>query len=102
MIKSLGKLGASMGIPTEHNLIGENGRIVELRTQSVVVTDDVVTENYLLVDGMSVGTVSELVLKERRQMSTQGSIILVLLLNKKKELLAGPEIISRGFVYMKS
>lgn len=102
MIKSLGKLGASMGIPAEHNLIGENGRIVELRTQSVVVTDDVVTENYLLVDGMSVGTVSELVLKERRQMATQGSIILVLLLNKKKELLAGPEIISRGFVYMKS
>jgi ribonuclease J len=35
-------------------------------------------------------------------MATQGSIILVLLLNKKKELLAGPEIISRGFVYMKS
>lgn len=102
MIKSVAKLGASMGIPTNHNLIGENGRVVELRPTQVLVTEDIVTENYLLVDGTSVGSVSEVVLKERRQMSTQGSIILVLLMNKKKELVAGPEIISRGFVYMKS
>lgn len=102
MIKAVAKLGASMGIPTDHNLIGENGRIVELRPTKVVITEDIVTDSYLLVDGMSVGSVSELVLKERRQMSTQGSIILVLLINKKKELVAGPEIISRGFVYMKN
>ncbi|MEI6728038.1 MAG: ribonuclease J [bacterium] len=102
MLKSLGKLGAAMGIKYDHNLIGENGRIIELRPTQVVLTDDVITENYLLVDGMSVGTVSEVVLKERRQMSTQGSIILVLLINKKKELVSGPEIISRGFVYMKN
>lgn len=102
MIKSVCKLGASMGIPAENNLIGENGRVVELRPTQVLITEDIITDNYLLVDGMSVGTVSELVLKERRQMSTQGSIILVLLINKKKELAGGPEIISRGFVYMKS
>jgi len=102
MIKAVAKLGASMGIPTEHNLIGENGRIIELRPTKVVVTEDIVTDSYLLVDGMSVGSVSEVVLKERRQMSTQGSVIVVLLINKKKELVAGPEIISRGFVYMKN
>jgi ribonuclease J len=102
MLKSVGKLGAAMGIRFDHNLIGENGRVVELRPTQVVMTEDIVTENYLLVDGTSVGTVSEVVLKERRQMSTQGSIILVVLINKKKELVAGPEIISRGFVYMKS
>jgi len=102
MLKSVGKLGCEMGIPFDHNLIGENGRVLELRPTQVVLTDDRVTDKYLLVDGMSVGSVSELVLAERRQMAAQGVIMLVLLINKKKELTAGPEIISRGFVYMKS
>jgi ribonuclease J len=102
MLKAVGKLGQSMGIPFDHNLIGENGRIVELRSSQVVLTEDVITDKYLLVEGTSVGTVSEVVLAERRKMATQGSIVLVLLINKKKQLVGGPEIISRGFVYMKS
>lgn len=102
MLKAVGKLGAGMGIKYDHCLIGENGRIIELRPSQVVLTEDIVTDNYLLVEGTSVGAVSEVVLKERRQMATQGSVIVVILLNKKKELLAGPEIISRGFVYMKN
>jgi len=102
MLKRVGELGASLGIPFDHNLIGENGRITELRRDSVVLTEDFITDKCLLVDGMSVGAVSETVLMERRQMSTKGAIVVVLLLNKKKQLVAGPEIISRGFVYMKS
>ncbi len=102
MLKKVGELGAGMGIPAEHCLIGENGRIVELRSKEVVLTDDVVTESYLLVDGTGVGAVSELVLEERRQMSKQGSVIVVLLVNKQKKLVGGPELISRGFVYMKT
>ncbi len=102
MLKRVGQLGASMGIPAEHNLIGENGRIVELRPTEVVMTDNKVTDSYVLVDGNSVGLVSEVVLEERRQMSTQGSVILVVLINKQKKMVAGPEIISRGFVYVKN
>ena len=102
MLKKVGELGAGMGIPAEHCLIGENGRIIELRSKEVALTDDVITESYLLVDGTGVGAVSELVLEERRQMSTQGSVIVVLLVNKQKKLVGGPELISRGFVYMKT
>lgn len=102
MLKKVGELGAMLGIPFDHCLIGENGRITELRADGVYLTDEVITDNYLLVDGMSIGSVSEVVLEERRQMSTQGSIILVVLLNKQKKMLAGPEIISRGFVYVKN
>ena len=102
MLKAVGKLGAQMGIPPENNLIGENGRIVELRPDKVVLTEEIISESYLLVEGDTVGSVSEVVLMERRQMSTQGSIILVLMLNKQKQLVAGPEVISRGFVYMKN
>jgi len=102
MLKRVGELGASMGIPFDHNIIGENGRIVELRSTDIVLTDDVVTESYVLVDGMSVGSVSEVVLEERRQMATQGSLIVVILVNKQKKLVAGPQIVSRGFVYVKN
>ena len=102
MLRRVGELGATLGIPFDHNLIGENGRITELRPEGVFLTEDVITDNYLLVDGVSVGSVSEVVLEERRQMSTQGSVILVVLLNKQKKMVAGPEIISRGFVYVKN
>jgi ribonuclease J len=102
MLKRVGELATTLGVPFDHNLIGENGRITELRPTEVYLTEDFITDKYLLVDGMSIGAVSEEVLVERRQMSTQGSIILVLLINKRKQLVAGPEIISRGFVYMKN
>jgi len=102
MVKKTAELGAKMGIPFDHCLVGENGRITELRSDRVVLTENVITEKYLLVDGSGVGAVSEAVLEERRHMSTNGTVILVALVNKKKELIAGPEIISRGFVYMKN
>ncbi len=102
MLKRVGELGTTLGIPFDHNLIGENGRITELRPTQVNLTEDFITDKCLLVDGMSIGAVSETVLMERRQMSSQGSVIVVVLIDKKKNLVAGPEIISRGFVYMKS
>jgi ribonuclease J len=102
MLTRVGELGASVGIPFDHNLIGENGRITELRPTQVVLTEKFITDKCLLVEGTSVGAVSETVLVERRQMSNDGALIVVLLLNKKKQLISGPEIISRGFVYMKS
>jgi ribonuclease J len=102
MLRKVGELGMSMGIPFEHNLLVENNRIVELRSQNIEVTDELTGESYLMVDGTGVGAVSDIVLEERRQMATQGSIIIVLLVNKQKKLVGGPEIISRGFVYMKS
>jgi ribonuclease J len=102
MLRKVGELGAQMGIPWENNLLTENGRITELNSQSVVVTDEFITENYVLVDGTGVGAVSEVVLEERRQMGTEGTVIVVVLVNKSKDLIGGPEVISRGFVYMKN
>ncbi len=102
MLKKAAKLGAETGIDPEHCLISANGRITEMRHNEVVVTDEVITDNYYLVDGSGVGAVSEVVLQERRVMNNEGALILVLLLNKSKKLVSGPEIISRGFVYMKN
>lgn len=102
IIRKTAELGMQMGIPFEHCLLSENGRITEMRSTEVVVTDDMVNEGYLLVDGASVGLVSEAVLEERRNMASQGTVVMVLTVNKSKQLVAGPEIISRGFVYAKT
>lgn len=102
MLRKVGELGVSMGIPWEKNLLLENGRITVLDHDKVYASDEVISESCVLVDGTGVGAVSEIVLEERRQMATQGSLILVLLVNKQKKLIGGPEIISRGFVYMKT
>jgi ribonuclease J len=102
MLKKVGELGAGMGIKFDHCLIGENGRITELRADEVVITEEIITDKYLLVDGTGVGAVSEAVLMERRQMNTQGCVVVTLLINKRRELIAKPDIVSRGFVYMKT
>ena len=102
IIRKTCELGLTIGIPFEHNLISENGRVTELNSSEVVVTEEIVNDGYLLVDGTSVGSVSESVLEERRQMATQGSIVLVLTVSKGRKMVGSPEIISRGFVYMKN
>jgi ribonuclease J len=102
MLRKVAELGVQMGIPFEHNLIIENNRLTELRSKDIIVTEEIVGGKVVLVDGTGVGAVSDLVLEERRQMSTQGSLIVVMLVNKSKKLVGGPEIIGRGFVYMKS
>jgi ribonuclease J len=101
MLEKVGELGASVGIPPEHCLIGENGRITELRADGVYLLNDIITDKYLLVDGTGVGAVSEAVLMERRQMATQGCVIITLLINKQKQLITA-DVVSRGFVYMKT
>ncbi len=102
MHQKLANIAVEMGIDRDHIIIGENGRILEMRSDRLVLTEHKVTENYLLVDGSGIGTVSEAVLEERRTMSAEGVVIAVLLVNKQKRLVGGPEIISRGFVYMKN
>lgn len=102
MLVRCARLAARAGVPAEHCLVGMNGRTTELRQKEVVITDEVISDNYLLVDGSGIGTVSEVVLEERRTLNKEGVIILVMLVNRKKELVSGPEIISRGFVYMKN
>ncbi len=102
MLRKVGELGAGMGVPYNHCLIGENGRIIEMRHNEVVLTEDIITQNYVLVDGTGVGSVSEAVLMERRQMATEGIVMITVTLNKNRALATAPEISSRGFVYIKT
>ena len=93
-------LAMTMGIPEENIFIMSNGKILELTNRSAVVSGSVQSGS-VLVDGLGVGDLGDVVLKDRKLLSEDGLIIIVITLDAKKNLVGGPEVLSRGFVYVK-
>ena len=90
-----------MGIPKENILELENGKVLEIDNSSAEFTG-VVPSGIVLVDGLGVGDVGNVVLRDRQHLSQDGLIVVVLTMDGSTgEVLAGPDIISRGFVYVK-
>lgn len=99
------KLAQSMGMPEDHIFLTKNGSVIsfERRGRRVTATrEESVTAGNILVDGLGVGDVGSIVLNDRKRLSDDGVITVVVSVDRKtRKLVAGPEIISRGFVYMK-
>ncbi len=91
----------AMGIPKENVLIMSSGDVVEVSQESCKVVDRVQAGS-ILVDGLGVGDVGNIVLRDRQNLAQNGIIIVVLTLEKySNQLLAGPDLVSRGFVYVR-
>lgn len=94
-------LAQAMGVPKENILIMSSGDVVEIGDESCKVVDHV-QSGAILVDGLGVGDVGNIVLRDRQNLAQNGIIIVVLTLEKySNQLLAGPDIVSRGFVYVR-
>ena len=93
-------IGESMGIKPENIFKLENGQVLELSMDAGKVTGTV-PAGKVLVDGYGVGDVGNIVLRDRKHLAQDGIIIAVLSLNKEGQLISGPDIISRGFVYVR-
>ncbi|MDW5300543.1 MAG: ribonuclease J [Sedimentibacter sp.] len=95
------RLSEEMGIPKENTIIGKNGDVIEITSKSIVKNGSVTSGN-ILVDGLGVGDVGNIVLRDRKLLSENGLIIVVLSIEKGTgKVLAGPEIVSRGFIYVR-
>ena len=95
------KLANSLGIPEEHIVIAEDGDIVEVTQESIEVIDHVACGN-VFVDGLGVGDIGHIVLRDRQVLAQDGILMVVLTVDKETGLpLAGPDIVSRGFVYVR-
>lgn len=91
----------SMGIDKENIIMMSNGRILEINEEGAELTSSV-TSGRVLVDGLGVGDVGSVVLRDRQHLSQDGLIIIVLTMDSSTgEVVAGPDVISRGFVYVK-
>lgn len=94
-------LAESMGVPKENILLMSSGNVVEICENSCKVVDQV-PHGGILVDGLGVGDVGNIVLRDRQNLAQNGIIIVVLTLEKySNQLMAGPDIVSRGFVYVR-
>lgn len=100
-LKQHGELAVSVGTPKENVFIMENGRILEL-TSNTAKMGQQVQSGIVLVDGLGVGDVGNIVLKDRQSLSENGMIIVVIALDRKTaKCISGPDIVTRGFVYVR-
>ena len=100
-LKAQAKLAMDLGMEKDNVFILSTGDVLSLSEDSAKVTGKVQT-GALFVDGIGVGDVGTIVLRDRQQLSEEGIMIVVLALDQATgELMAGPDIVSRGFVYVR-
>jgi ribonuclease J len=101
MLRQHGLLAESVGIPKEDIFIVDNGETVEIQ-DGVARKGSKVTAGNILIDGLGVGDVGNIVLRDRKLLSQDGILVVVVTLSKQDgTILSGPDIISRGFVYVR-
>ena len=94
-------IGEYMGIPSENIFVGEIGKVLEVGKKSAKWAGEV-PSGKVLVDGSGVGDIGSVVLRDRRHLSEDGLVVVVATVDLKSRLLvSGPDIVSRGFVYVK-
>lgn len=100
-LKKHAELAIEMGIPKNNIIIGEIGNVIETDGVDIKIVSQV-PAGRVLVDGLGVGDVGSIVLRDRKHLAQDGLIIVVISIDKaSNSVIAGPEIISRGFVYVR-
>ena len=101
MLKIHAELAEELGMPSQNIFVNKIGDVLEIDRNSAKVTGTIPTGN-VLVDGLGVGDVGNIVLRDRKHLSEDGLMIVVVTISKEDgKVLAGPDIISRGFVYVR-
>lgn len=101
-LKAQAQIASDLGIPKENIFILSSGDVLELNEEEPAKIKEKVRTGAILVDGLGVGDVGNIVLRDRQHLAEDGIMIVVLTLEKRSSrLLAGPDIVSRGFVYVR-
>ena len=102
-LKEAAKIAQSIGFPKENIFVLDNGHIFELYKNKAKILDKKANTDYVFVDGLGIGDISNVVLRDRRVMSAEGMLVVIATVDTKTgRLIGNPDIISRGFIYMKA
>lgn len=102
MRKIHGELAESIGIKPQNVIIPDNGNIVEITAKGMRMTKEKAPTDYVMVDGLGVGDVGEIVLRDRQAMAKDGVFTIIIVVDSKtKKIIGDMDVISRGFIYMK-
>jgi len=97
-----GKNAVEGGVDKENVVLMDNGQVAELTKDSFVITNEEVPAHYIMVDGLGVGDVGEIVLRDRKVLAQEGMVVVIATIDRKTgRILKNPDIISRGFIYLK-
>ncbi|MEK9154536.1 MAG: ribonuclease J [Patescibacteria group bacterium] len=92
----------TLKLKEEETVLVDNGQVVSLTKNSATITEETVPIYYVMVDGLGVGDVGEVVLRDRRVLAQEGMVVIITTLDRKTgRFLKNPDIISRGFIYLK-
>lgn len=100
--KIASNLAQEVGFPKENAILMDNGQVAKLTKDTFVVSQEEVPSYYVMVDGLGVGDVEEVVLRDRRVLAQEGMVVMIITLDRTNgRVLKNPDIISRGFIYLK-
>lgn len=96
------KLAREVGFEDDHVLVADNGQVVIATKDKAILTDEYVPANYVMVDGLGVGDVQEVVLRDRQAMASDGIFVIITVIDGTTgKIIGSPDIITRGFVYIR-
>jgi len=102
MLVNHGEIAKEMGFNEKNIIIIENGQVVDLSPKGFTIEKKTIPSNYVMVDGLGIGDVGEVVLRDRHALSKDGMFVIVAAVDRKTGRVQGsPDIISRGFVYLR-
>ncbi len=102
LLREAGKVAESIGFPPENIFLLDNGSIAEIAKQEIKVAAQKTPIEYIFVDGLGVGDIGQVVLRDRQVLAEDGMFVIVTLIDSQTGKVRGsPDIISRGFVYLK-
>jgi len=102
MLFNHAEVAESCGLPKENVIVAENGQIIILGQKSISLSKRTVESNLVMVDGLGVGDVGEVVLRDRQNLSKDGMFVVIVVVDRMTgKVRNSPDIISRGFVYLK-
>ncbi len=102
MLVAHAQIAQESGLPERNAIVAENGQIINLSQKGIYLKKDKIPSNYVMVDGLGVGDVGEIVLRDRQMLAKDGMFVIVAIVDKQTGKVKGsPDIISRGFVYLR-
>lgn len=102
MLKLHAEIGEEAGIPKENIVIAEDGEIVQITAQEIKKLKDKIPMDHVMVDGLGVGDVKEVVLRDRQHLAADGIFVIIAIVDSQTgRVRTSPDIISRGFIYLK-
>lgn len=102
MLVKHAELAEKNGLDKKNIKVAENGQVIELSRSKMMVKKENIPANYVMVDGLGVGDVGQVVLRDRQNLAQDGMFVIVVIVDRQEGCVKGsPDIISRGFVYLR-